>query len=633
MKSKFKFLKKNMDVFAEAIDYKEFKKNLKKKNKLKKNLKSKNKKNANKKFDFKKLFSKDYKAEIKEGFNALNAMHVLLVVCAIIAFMVVVSLVTAHHIDKERLHVSSEKSFGKYSEKDTILKKNQNLLEDSEREHTILSSTNLNTAYLYGEVLDDDDKRFANREKDLAEPVFLNPDEENKVELIDKSVAGQVYKKLKIKHDMLINTILDYNKLKPYNFVLDSGLNMNNIIGEYNPEDSGQVRGKRYTYFMDKFSNININIVDADGNKMDDLGNLKDIMSMASVYTYYKDYKDVDTYLKYCYNLYDKSYAVTATLSEVYYCSGCMNYDSEDKVDHRVTVSRIPESLNEQKFADPQYEAKAGNLEKVDINKLKVNNIDYDLYKSFIIENGHNPLNNYCPGHVDLNVTLTYRCLNNENGLVKIDDIGNRGIYFTTSWSGWDKMMINKAKTLSDSDWYVNYGLKIDDSTYLKPLEIEQINYYLTTIMDETADRKKLIKKALESVSRIPYYYAGKPRTYGYAKNTFNERVKKDYKGRVLNGLDCSGYITWVYWSTFLKKTIKAEGTGKLAAEGTRINRNELRPGDLIVRPGYDSHVMMFLSFEPDGRVKVIHENGSENNVSIGTYEAYYPYYRRIIDD
>lgn len=634
MKEKnIKILKKKADAIADALDYGEFKKALKERD-LKKNAGNDNKKKKSKKiFDIKKLFNRDYKAEIKEGFNSVNAIKVLIVVGAVLSFLIVISLLTAHHIEKERLHIVSEKGFGLYSEKDIILKKNQGLLEDSEREHTILSSTNLNTAYLYGDVLDEDDKKYVKSEKNLAEPTFLNPEEENRVELIDKSVAGQVYKKLKTKHDMVINQILDLSKVKPYNYVLDNNLDMNKIIGEYNPEDSTQSKGKRFTYCINKFSNININVVDADGRKLDTLDNIKDIMSMGSVYTYYRDYKDVDAYIDYCYKLFDNSYYYTASISDVYYCSGCVNYDDPERVDHPVSVDHIPKELYEQKFADPQYESKAGSLEKVDINKLNVNNITYDEYKSFIATNGHNPVCNYCPGHIDLNVTLTYRCLNNTDGLLKVDEIGNRGIYFTVAWSGWEKMMVSKATQLTNSDWYADYGLKVDDTSYLKPLEVEQINYYLTTIMNETKDRKKLIKKALESVSKIPYYYAGKPRGAGYNSNSFNERVKRDYKGRVLNGLDCSGYITWVYWSTFLKKTIKAEGTNKLASEGTRINREELRPGDLIVRPGYDSHVMMFLTFEPDGKVKVIHENGSENNVSIGTYEAYYPYYRKIIND
>ena len=79
------------------------------------------------------------------------------------------------------------------------------------------------------------------------------------------------------------------------------------------------------------------------------------------------------------------------------------------------------------------------------------------------------------------------------------------------------------------------------------------------------------------------------------------------------------------------KNIIRSEGTAKLSTEGTKITREDLLPGDNLVRPGYDSHVMMFLEWYDDNKIKVIHENGAVNNISIGTYDAYYPYYRRII--
>ena len=86
------------------------------------------------------------------------------------------------------------------------------------------------------------------------------------------------------------------------------------------------------------------------------------------------------------------------------------------------------------------------------------------------------------------------------------------------------------------------------------------------------------------------------------------------------------------YGTAFNKYIIKSEGTAKLAIEGSKITRKELLPGDLIVRPGIDSHVMMFLEWADGDKMTVIHENGSVNNVSIGTFDAYYPHYRRILN-
>ena len=107
--------------------------------------------------------------------------------------------------------------------------------------------------------------------------------------------------------------------------------------------------------------------------------------------------------------------------------------------------------------------------------------------------------------------------------------------------------------------------------------------------------------------------------------------MKADYKGRVLKGLDCSGWINWVYYTAIGAKK-QGASTIDLAKAGKKIRRKELKPGDIIVRPGYDSHVMMFYEWAEGGRMKVIHENGTVNNVSVAVVDGYYPYYRNLLD-
>ena len=119
---------------------------------------------------------------------------------------------------------------------------------------------------------------------------------------------------------------------------------------------------------------------------------------------------------------------------------------------------------------------------------------------------------------------------------------------------------------------------------------------------------------------------------YGYENSNFGRKVLPDYKGRCLKGLDCSGWVKWVYNTALRRGIVSADSTAKQAGIGNKIRRENLKPGDLIVRPGHNSHVMMFLEWADDGRITVIHENGTANNVSIGTYDAYYPYYRSIFD-
>ena len=99
-----------------------------------------------------------------------------------------------------------------------------------------------------------------------------------------------------------------------------------------------------------------------------------------------------------------------------------------------------------------------------------------------------------------------------------------------------------------------------------------------------------------------------------------------------MKGLDCSGWISWIYWSA-LGKRLPAESTDGLAGCGAAVAREELKPGDIIVRLGEEGHVVMFLAWESDHKMKVVHESsGSVNNVTISTMQADWPYYRKLID-
>jgi len=100
----------------------------------------------------------------------------------------------------------------------------------------------------------------------------------------------------------------------------------------------------------------------------------------------------------------------------------------------------------------------------------------------------------------------------------------------------------------------------------------------------------------------------------------------------VLKGLDCSGWVGWVYWSVTGKR-LAHESTSGLALLGKRINRFDLLPGDIIVRTGSDAHVVMFLGWTEDGRILCVHESSAGiNNVTVAVRDANWTYYRRLID-
>ena len=250
---------------------------------------------------------------------------------------------------------------------------------------------------------------------------------------------------------------------------------------------------------------------------------------------------------------------------------------------------------------------------------------------------------NYCPGHVDLYVKVTIYGFEDAKGLrtvaLSADDQDENeatksldAALARNGWNGWTEEQMGYVQKLISQDWFKTYGLSISTINPKQPLTEEEISKYLSSLPEDISDeRKAVIKFALTSVGKIPYYWGGKASAASYEKNGFGRVIEADYKGRVLRGLDCSGWVQWVYWSAIGNRLNGASSTATLIGEGQKIKRSELQPGDIIVRVGADSHVVMFLQWAGNGNMIVIHENSGANNVSVSEVTANYPYYRKLI--
>lgn len=239
-----------------------------------------------------------------------------------------------------------------------------------------------------------------------------------------------------------------------------------------------------------------------------------------------------------------------------------------------------------------------------------------------------------CPGHIDLIVNVKVVGLKEKNGLFKRDAIGNDDKNLEEGgWPGWNNYTMASARLLSSQDWFEKYGLSLSVISMMNPLTEAEIDAYMNQLPDGISQtRKDLIYFALSSVGKVPYYWGGKPSSPNYSGNSFGIMTAPDYKGRILKGLDCSGWINWVYWSVTGKR-LPYESTSGLAISGSRISRSELQPGDIIVRTGSDAHVIMFLGWTADGKIRCIHESSAGvNNVTVAIRDAYWPYYRRLTD-
>ena len=639
------------------------------------------------------------------------------------------------------------------------------------------------------------------------------------------SYAGKIYQKLMSQDSQYIAGIYDLAGVSPKEMCSRLGVASSRVLGKYNPNASSQDASDSSTWYVPNFKNVNFSFYNADGQRISEYSNVKDIMAMASVYCYYHNYLDYETYEKICLELYQKSRSYKVSIGNVYYDNGCIHKSAKEEEEDEAAYEE-QQSLSENQeltlsdgnteinLAEAQIvENQSGEYTVKDSsgNELRVTTIDGKQYvisyaegdsqgrrsvrftpieeyaggalsssgtesESSEAETAENqdygteiPLSgttaavesstaesseaestataettspvettapstqaqssdssedmlvftqtayrgsgrggavtalasnargsvknmdssnfvvydeddvqsestkaadagnadsasgeqkvtqqsgeksssgsddpsskNYCPGHVDLNISVTIYGFEDNNGLRSLSISADDALEVEDAasdnplWQGWTEENINSVNTLIAQDWFKTYGLSISTLDPKAPLTEEEISSYLDKLpADISEERKTLVRYALSSVGKIPYYYGGKASCRGFEGNGFGLVTgEADYKGRILRGLDCSGWIQWVYWSALGDNLNGAASTSNLIGCGEKIRRADLKPGDIVVRPGTDSHVVMFLCWADNGNMIAIHENSSANNVSVNEVTANYPYYRRLI--
>lgn len=546
---------------------------------------------------------------------------------------------------------------------------------------------------------------------------------------ITKSLAGHVFHELMTRDANWSSALYSYSDVTPADMAAKLGISRERILGKYNPEDESHQKENPSTWTIGNFRNVKIQAVDGDGHVVSPYSNVPQIMSMANVYTYYHNPQDSDAFLSYAKALWEASHSYTMSISDVYYCSGCVGTQAEElekkalleeaeaekenpnlelpyeeiPEDAKVIASQSEESSAEnqtsvitaglataEKKAKEESQAESSAAEaktketvpestsgvvtapskqKTASPSNAVTSTDVagtegetastaehamsdDHAKAMAEtateqesmpnaetsesteEKSHADAGLICPGHVDLTITMKIGGLNESAGLFALDATGNDESKFSEGgWQGWTEENRAAAISLAAEDWYQKYGLSVSSISTGIPLTAEEIEAYLNELPSNLSEtRKELLRFALNSVGKVPYYWGGKPSAKNYENNHFGTLMPPDVDGRTLKGLDCSGWISWIYWSV-TGDHLPYEGTSGLAALGKRVSREELQPGDILIRTGADSHVVMFLGWTADGRIRCVHEtSGSINNVTVGTRNAGWPYYRRLID-
>ena len=236
-----------------------------------------------------------------------------------------------------------------------------------------------------------------------------------------------------------------------------------------------------------------------------------------------------------------------------------------------------------------------------------------------------------CPGHVDCTVLAVVKGTAEADSLFQAAD--TLEAVKASGWTGWNADTRNMAGALLAQDWSQEYGLYTVDYPVKGLLNSQEIELYMSLVSEDASrQRKDFVRYALTSVGKIPYYWGGKPSAPGYTGNGFGSLTVPDEDGRLLKGLDCSGWINWVYWSV-TGKGLGAQSTGTLLGCGSPVARDELLPGDICIRFNPMAHVVIFLGWTAEGNMLCIQETtGNSNNVEVGTVTSNWESYRRILE-
>lgn len=298
-----------------------------------------------------------------------------------------------------------------------------------------------------------------------------------------------------------------------------------------------------------------------------------------------------------------------------------------------------------------EYSEKTGNAEGEKINRQQIPDISQEMAQQASAgqETGDGENFSGCPGHVDVTVTVRINGLDEKNNLFLLaqgiqeteaaeeespEDAVYSAMAETLIWPGWNDDTMKAACALADQDWEAQFGFTRPAVSFGKTLTRQEYETYMSLLPDElSAERKSLIAFALDSVGKVPYYYGGKPACPGFGGNNFFSLTSPDTMGRTLKGLDCSGWINWVYWSV-LGSPITGAGTSSLAESGRAVTKEELKPGDIAVISGDDAHVVMFLGWdEATGDMICIHESaGNTNNVTVSHTNREWTDYRSLVE-
>lgn len=146
---------------------------------------------------------------------------------------------------------------------------------------------------------------------------------------------------------------------------------------------------------------------------------------------------------------------------------------------------------------------------------------------------------------------------------------------------------------------------------------------------DLSPERKAVVKTACSLVDKVNYFWGGKSYVIGW-DSRWGQIQKVWAEGSSTTGtyrpygLDCSGFVDWVFYQVSEGECIIGHGGGATMQHGycTAIAWSDAQPGDLVFYPG-DEHVGIVGGRDEAGNLLVIHCASGYNNVVVTGIEGF----------
>lgn len=136
-------------------------------------------------------------------------------------------------------------------------------------------------------------------------------------------------------------------------------------------------------------------------------------------------------------------------------------------------------------------------------------------------------------------------------------------------------------------------------------------------------ERKAVVRQALSLVGKVNYFWGGKSLVIGW-DNRWGQLTKVTALGSRTTGtvrpygLDCSGFVDWVFYNVSGGNYIIGHGggAGSQHRHCTDISWSEAQPGDLVFYYN-DDHIGIVGGWDEAGNILIIHCASGQNNVVI----------------